>query len=239
MAAGKLITAIVGAGPGLGGALAERFARGGHAIALLSRTARSRKPVEERIARTGGTVRGYDCDVTDAASTAAVFAGIRDELGDPSVLLYNAGSFATGGILQLDPASFEAAWRVNCLGGFLASREVLPAMVNNGTGTILFTGATAALRGGAGFAGLAVGKFGLRALAQSMAREFGPRGIHVAHIVIDGGIETPSARERFPDRAADQFLEPASIAEQYWLVHAQPPSTWTQELDLRPHGEKF
>lgn len=239
MADSNPITAIVGVGPGLGGALAERFARGGHAMALLSRTQAGRRTITDRIARAGGTARGYDCDVTDVASTAAAFARIRDELGDPSVLLYNAGSFTTGGILELDPGRFEAAWRINCLGGFLASREVLPAMVENGTGTILFTGATAALRGGAGFAGLSVGKFGLRSLAQSMAREFGPRGIHVAHVVIDGMIGTPSVRERFKDRGEDWFLGPDAIAEQYWLLHNQPRTAWTQELDLRPYGEKF
>lgn len=239
MATDKPITAIVGVGPGLGSALAERFARADHAIALLSRTPGGRKPVADRMTRAGRTVRGYDCDATDAASTASAFARIRDELGNPSTLLYNAGSFATGGILEMDPARFEAAWRANCMGGFLAAREVLPAMVANGAGTILFTGATAALRGGAGFAGFAVGKFGLRALAQSMAREFGPRGIHVAHVVIDGMIGTPSVRSRFPDRDEDRFLDPDAIAEQYWLLHEQPRTAWTQELDLRPHCEKF
>lgn len=239
MATNKPITAIVGAGPGLGSALAERFARAGHAIALLSRTSGGRKPVTDRLARAGRTVRGYDCDATDAASTASAFARIRDELGNPSTLLYNAGSFATGGILDMDPARFEAAWRANCMGGFLAAREVLPAMVANGAGTILFTGATAALRGSAGFAGFAVGKFGLRALAQSMAREFGPRGIHVAHVVIDGMIRNPSVRERFAGRDDDTFLDPDAIAEQYWLLHEQPRTVWTQELDLRPYCEKF
>src|SRR5699024_8673645 len=202
--------------------------REGHTIALLSRSQTSRKAAAERIAAAGGNTHGFDCDVTDSASTAAAFARIRDELGDPSVLLYNAAMFAMGGILELAPERFETAWKANCEGGFLAAREVLPAMVENGTGTILFTGATAALRSSAGFAGFAVGKFGLRALAQSMAREFGPQGIHVAHIVIDGMINTPTVRGHFPDRDEDTLLATQAIAEQYWQLHQQPRTAWTQ-----------
>lgn len=233
------ITAILGVGPGLGAALAERFTAEGHELALLSRSMRNRKPVVERITRAGGKAQGYDCDAGDPESVAAAFARIRDTLGDPAVLIYNAGSYAPGGILDMEPERFEAAWRANCYGGFLAAREVLPAMLEAGAGTILFTGATASLRGGAGFAGLAVGKFGLRALAQSMAREFGPRGIHVTHVVIDGQIGTPSAHERQPERPEETFLAPKDIAEDYWQLYRQPRSSWTQELDLRPHLEKF
>ncbi|MGH8226093.1 MAG: SDR family NAD(P)-dependent oxidoreductase [Gammaproteobacteria bacterium] len=235
----QTITAVLGVGPGLGAALGERFATGGHAVALLSRSARGRSSTVKKIEAGGGTALGYDCDAGDPASVAAAFARIRDTLGDPSVLIYNAGSYAPGGILEIDPERFEAAWRANCYGGFLAAREVLPAMLEAGEGTILYTGATAGLRGGAGFAGLAVGKFGLRALAQSLAREFGPKGIHVAHVVIDGQIATPTAHERQPDRAEETFLAPTDIAETYWQLYRQPPSTWTQEMDLRPHVEKF
>ncbi len=239
MSENTAVTVVVGVGPGLGGAIAERFAVGGHTVALLSRSEGSRQPVAERIAQAGGSAHGFDCDVADAASVAEAFARIREQLGDPQVLVYNAGAFATGGILELTPERFESAWRANCQGGYLAAREVLPAMVDNGSGTILFTGATAALRGGAGFAGIAVGKSGQRALAQSMAREFGPQGVHVAHIVIDGMINTPTVRQNFPDRADDKFLAPADIAEQYWQLHQQPKTTWTHELDLRPWGETF
>ncbi|HEX5314255.1 MAG TPA: SDR family NAD(P)-dependent oxidoreductase [Gammaproteobacteria bacterium] len=238
MPEGPEITAIVGVGPGLGAALAERFAAGGHALALLSRSARSRGPVAKNIA-SESRVQGYDCDAGDPASVAVAFARVRDTLGNPTVLIYNAGNYAPGGILEMDPDRFEAAWRANCFGGFLAAREVLPAMLEAGAGTILFTGATAALRGAKGFAGLAVGKFGLRALAQSMAREFAPGGIHVAHVVIDGQIGSPSARERQPDRAEETFLAPGDIAETYWQLYTQPRSTWTQELDLRPDVENF
>lgn len=253
------LAVIVGVGPGLGTALATRFAAGGYALALLSRSEPSRQAVlaqltargssksgddrDEKVSSTGGVpanpVAGYDCDAGDPTSVATAFARIRDTQGQPSVLVYNAGIFLQGGILELDPAHFQAAWRVNCFGGYLAAREVLPAMLDAGAGTILFTGATAALRGGARFSGLAVGKFGLRALAQSTAREFGPRGIHVAHVVIDGRIGTPTARERDPTTPADNFLDPAAIAESYWQLCQQPRSAWTLEMDLRPAVEKF
>lgn len=233
------LAVIVGAGPGLGTALAARFAGGGCAIALLSRHAASREPILEQLARDGHAARGYDCDAGDPASVAAAFAHAREAQGHAAILLYNAGMFLQGGALELDLAAFESAWRVNCYGALLAAREVLPAMRDAGRGTIICTGATAAVRGGARFAGLAVGKFGLRALAQSLAREFGPQGIHVAHVVIDGQIDTPRTRSRDLGRAVDTFLDPAAIAETMWQLHAQPRSAWTQELDLRPSTEHF
>ncbi len=239
MAQDREITCIVGVGPGLGAALANRFAEAGHAIALLSRSARHREPIAKAINARGGKALGYDCDAGKPDSVTAAFAHLRDTLGSPGTLIYNAGSYAPGGILEMDPERFESAWRANCYGGFLCAREALPHMLEAGAGTLLFTGATAALRGGAGFAGLAVGKFGLRALAQSLAREFAPRGIHVAHAVIDGQIATPAARERQPERAAETFLAPEDIAETYWQLYSQPRSAWTLELDLRPHVESF
>lgn len=239
MTSSQPCTVVVGAGPGLGAALAERFAREGHAVALLARSAGHREAIIERIHAGGGRAQGYDCDVREPPSVATAFAHVRATLGDPDVLIYNAGLFAVGGLLELSPADFENAWRVNCFGGFLAAREVAPAMLERGRGTLLFTGATAALRGGARFAGLAVGKFGLRALSQSLAREFGPGGIHVAHVVIDGQIDAPAARARSPERRADSFLAPAAIADVYWQLHAQPRSAWTLEQDLRPSVERF
>ena len=233
------LVAIVGVGPGLGAALAARFAAGGCVLALLSRRPASRAAALTQSATERHLAVGYDCDAGDPASVSAAFAQIRATQGDPAVLIYNAGIFMQGGIMVLEPARFESAWRVNCQGAFSAAREVLPAMLAAGAGTILCTGATAARRGGARFAGLAVGKFGLRALAQSMAREFGPRGIHVAHVVIDGQIGAPPAREREPERTAATLLEPAAIAESYWQLYRQPRSAWTQELDIRPYAEKF
>lgn len=233
------VAAVFGVGPGLGAAAARRFAREGYAVALLARGEEGLREVEADITREGGRAAVFPADAGEARSVSAAFSKVRAELGPPEVLVYNAGAFQMGGILELDPAAFESAWRVNCLGGFLCAREVLPAMLERGRGTVLFTGATASLRGGARFAGLAVGKFGLRALAQSMAREFGPRGIHVAHVIIDGQIDTPRVRSMSPGRDASTMLSPEAIAETYWQLHQQAPTTWTHELDLRPASEKF
>jgi NAD(P)-dependent dehydrogenase (short-subunit alcohol dehydrogenase family) len=164
---------------------------------------------------------------------------VRGGLGDPEVFVYNAGAFQMGGILEVTPEQFDDCLRANCSGAFYAAQQVLPAMVENGRGTVILTGATAALRGSAKFAALATGKFGLRALAQSMAREFGQRGIHVAHTVIDGQIRTPMLREAQPDREESTTLSPDAIAEAYWQLHAQDPTAWTLELDLRPAVESF
>ena len=164
---------------------------------------------------------------------------MREELGEPEVFVYNAGAFQMGGILELSPEQFDDCFRANCSGAFYGAQQVLPAMVERGSGTIILTGATAALRGSARFAALATGKFGLRALAQSMAREFGPQGIHVAHVIIDGQINTPRLREDQPDREESTTLSPDSIAETYWQLHTQDPTAWTLELDLRPALESF
>jgi NAD(P)-dependent dehydrogenase (short-subunit alcohol dehydrogenase family) len=224
------VAAVVGVGPGLGAALARRFAREGYAVGLFARSESSLRPVQQEIEKSGGRAALYPADATDEASLGAAFARLRAELGAPGVCIYNASAFTMAGLLELTPERFESAWRVSCLGGFLMAREAVPAMLERGRGTLLFTGATAALRGGARFAGFAVGKFGLRALAQSLARELGPQGIHVAHVVIDGVIGT--------GRDATT-LDPNAIAETYWQLHRQDPSAWTQELDLRPATEKF
>ncbi|WP_224240185.1 SDR family NAD(P)-dependent oxidoreductase [Hyalangium gracile] len=233
------VAAVFGVGPGLGASVARRFAKEGYAVALLARGEAGLREVHGDITRDGGRAAVFPADAGEASSISAAFARLRAELGPPEVLVYNAGAFQMGGILELDPEAFESAWRANCLGGFLCAREVLPAMLERGRGTLLFTGATASLRGGARFAGLAVGKFGLRALAQSMAREFGPRGIHVAHVVIDGQIDTPRVRGMMPGRDTSTMLSPDAIAETYWQLHQQHPSAWTQELDVRPAPEKF
>jgi NAD(P)-dependent dehydrogenase (short-subunit alcohol dehydrogenase family) len=233
------VAAILGVGPGLGAALARRFAREGFAVALMARREESVEGVREEIEGAGGTALPVTADATEPASVEKAFGRVRDELGDPEVFFYNAGAFEMGGILEIQPDRFDECFRANCAGAFYAAREVLPAMVEAGRGTILLTGATAALRGSARFAALAVGKFGLRALAQSMAREFGPQGIHVAHVVIDGQINTPRVRERFPDREEHTMLSPDAIAETYWQLHIQDPTAWTLELDLRPSVESF
>jgi len=142
-------------------------------------------------------------------------------------------------VVDLTPQQFEDAWKSNCYGGFLSSKEVLPNMLKEKKGTIIFTGATAALRGAAMFSSFAVGKFGLRALSQSLARECGPQGVHVCHVVIDGRIDQPQFRQTSPEQAKDSFIDPDQIANTYWFLHSQHQSSWTQEMDLRPSVEKF
>lgn len=229
----------MGVGPGLGAAVVRRFAREGFAVGLMARGKESLAAAQEEVEGTGGTAQAVTTDATDAASVASAFDRVREELGEPEVFVYNAGAFQMGGILELSPEQFDDCFRANCSGAFYGAQQVLPAMVERERGTIILTGATAALRGSAKFAALATGKFGLRALAQSMAREFGPQGIHVAHVIIDGQINTPRLREAQPDREESTTLSPESIAEAYWQLHTQDPTAWTLELDLRPALESF
>jgi NAD(P)-dependent dehydrogenase (short-subunit alcohol dehydrogenase family) len=233
------VAAVLGVGPGLGSSVARRFAREGFAVALMARSEESVAGARKEIEGQGGTARPVTADATDPGSVASAFERVRAELGDPEVFVYNAGAFQMGGILEIEPEKFDECFKANCAGAFYAAQQVLPAMVERGRGTILLTGATAALRGSARFAALAVGKFGLRALAQSMAREFGPQGVHVAHVIIDGQIATPRVREMYPDREDHTMLSPDAIAETYWQLHSQHPTAWTLELDLRPSVERF
>lgn len=233
------VCAVVGVGPGLGGSVAKRFAREGYAIALMARKQETLKPIEEEIQEMGARAASIPVDATDPASVAEGFDRMRSELGPADVLVYNAGAFKMGGVLEVDEEAFQKCLLANCAGAYYAARQVLPNMVEQKSGTVLFTGATASLRGGARFSCLATGKFGLRALAQSMARELGPQGIHVAHVIIDGQIDTPRIHEMMPGREAHTLLQPDRIADVYWHLHTQDPTTWTQELDLRPSVEKF
>ena len=233
------VAAVLGAGPGLGAAVARRFASEGFAVALMARREESVAGAREEIEELGGTALPVSTDATDPSSVESAFGRVREELGDPEVFIYNAGAFQMGGILEIEPDKFDECFRANCAGAFYAARQVLPAMVEAGRGTILLTGATASLRGSARFSALAVGKFGLRALAQSMAREFWPQGVHVAHVIIDGQINTPRVRERYSDREAHTMLSPDEIAETYWQLHSQDSTAWTLELDLRPSVERF
>jgi NAD(P)-dependent dehydrogenase (short-subunit alcohol dehydrogenase family) len=230
---------IVGAGPGLSLSLARRFGREGYAVAMVAR----RQPVLAELAAQleslGPRLKTYAADATDPVAVSEVCAATLRDLGEPSVLIYNAGSYLPGGIADITPEQFEAAWKTGCMGAFLFARALLPAMADAGRGTVLLTGATAALRGGKGFAALAVPKFGLRALGQSMAREYGPKGVHVAHVVIDGQIDTPRLRERQPDRPTHTLLAPDAIADNYWHLHSQEPTAWTLEMDVRPAVESF
>jgi NAD(P)-dependent dehydrogenase (short-subunit alcohol dehydrogenase family) len=219
---------VIGVGPGLGAALVERCAREGLNVSAGARDRdRLRKLLDERGLKKVAALR---CDVSDEASVGDLFGDAIAAHGAPDLVVFNASGYARGSILELSPGQVEAAWRVGCLGGFHVGQAAAKAMVPAGRGTILFTGATASLRGSANFAPFAMSKFGLRALAQSMARELGPKGIHVAHIVIDGQIG---------ESDNDARLRPSDIADAYWSLYRQPRSAWTQEADLRTWVEKF
>ena len=233
------VAAVLGVGTGLGGAIAHRFVREGFSVGLIARSADQLAKIQSNIENSGGKALSVTADVTDPTSIAAALDLIKLELAPPDVLVYNAGILEVNSILELSPEQFEYCWKVNCFGAFVAAQQVLPAMVERGQGTILLTGATASLRGSARFSALAVGKFGLRALAQSLAREFGSQGIHVAHIIIDGVINTPQIRELFPHREEHTLLSPDAIAETYWHLYRQDSSAWTLEVDLRPAVENF
>ncbi len=198
-----------------------------------------RRPAEaEPLAEETGA-RAYGCDATDEAEVAALFDAVETDLGAPDLVVFNAGTYRRGGVLDIETADFETCWRIGCFGGFLVGRRAARPMAERGNGTIVFTGATASLRGGANFANLAVGKFGLRALSQCMARELGPNGVHVAHAIIDGQIQSERYAHLAEERPPDGLLDPNAIAEAYFQLHCQHRSAWTQELDLRPWVEKF
>ncbi|NEO32841.1 MAG: SDR family NAD(P)-dependent oxidoreductase [Symploca sp. SIO3C6] len=233
------VAVVLGVGPGLGGAIVRRFARENFAVAMMARNEDMLKAIQQEVEEFGGVALPVATDATNPNSVIDAFAQVKEKLGTPEVFVYNAGTLLMGGILELTPEQFENSWKINCLGAFLAVQQVLPAMVERGSGAILLTGATASLRGGARFAGLAVGKFGLRALAQSLAREFSPQGIHVAHIIIDGLINTPRVQAMAPERESHTMLSPEAIAQTYWQLYLQEPTAWTLELDLRPAVEKF
>ena len=235
MSSGRNERAIVfGVGSGLGLALVRRLAGEGLAVAMAARDVGKLEGLRDAAGLQG--VTAHACDVTKGDEVAAVFDAVG---AAPDLVVFNASTFEPGGILDIDPAAFEQCWRIDCLGGFHVGQQAARRMVPEGLGTILFTGATASLRGSARLANFAVPKFGLRALAQSMARELGPHGIHVGHVVIDGQIATPIARERQPDRDPDTMLDPDALAETYLHLHRQPRTVWTLELDVRPAVEEF
>ena len=233
------IAMVVGVGGGLGAALGRRFAAAGMKVALVARGDAVSGPLAAEIEAAGGVATAYRADTTDEAAVDDTFERVRSDLGALDLVAFNAGAYQRTSILEASAEDFERCWRVSCYGGFLVGRAAARAMAARGAGTIIFTSATAALRGGAGFINLAVGKFGLRALAQSMARELGPKGVHVASMIIDGLINGPSHADMTEDIAAGKLLDPKAIAETYYQIHIQDRTAWTQELDLRPAVEKF
>jgi NAD(P)-dependent dehydrogenase (short-subunit alcohol dehydrogenase family) len=232
------VAAVLGVGPGLGAALARRFAQG-YAVAINARSAEYLRSLAGEIRAAGGQVFEAPADLGDRTQVEAVFKSIRERLGPPEVLLYNAGSGTWGTITDITPEQYETAWRVNAYGAFLSAKAVAPDMIARGRGVMLFTGATAGMKAGPKSVAFGPAKFALRGLAQSLARDLGPKGIHVAWINVDGVIDIPGRRERLPQLKEEDLLKPAAIAETYWHLAHQDRSAWTMELEVRPFKEKF
>jgi NAD(P)-dependent dehydrogenase (short-subunit alcohol dehydrogenase family) len=232
----------VGASAGLGAALAGRFAREGFSVAVTGRSRERLDAIVDEIRSAGGRAVALPGDVTREADLTEIARQLGNT-GTLEVAIFNAAGATRAPTLELSAEQFEAAWRVTTLGGFLFARAALPLLLAAGRGSLLFTGATASLRGRPPFAAFASAKAGLRSLTQSFAREFGPKNIHVAHVVVDGGIDGERLRTSSPQRVAergeDGLLNPADIADAYWYLHQQGRSAWSQEIDLRPFNESF
>ena len=241
------VAVIVGAGDAIGAAVARRFARGGYTVCLIRRSLEKTVPHIAAIAAEGGKAHGFSSDARDEAAMTALFETVEHDIGPIGVCLFNAGANTQMGALETSGTLYQRVWALACFAGFVTGREAARHMLPRGQGTILFTGATASLRGGAGFAAFAAAKAGLRATAQSLAREFGPRGIHVAHLVIDGAVDSPAIHQRRLARLGPDApsVEPGSlialetVAEAYWTLHTQPRDGWTHELDIRPSVEPW
>jgi NAD(P)-dependent dehydrogenase (short-subunit alcohol dehydrogenase family) len=234
---------VVGAGDATGGAIAKRFAREGLIACVTRRSADKLAPLVDAIRADGGQAHGFASDARDEAAVAALFAQIEREIAPLDAVIFNIGANVRFKVTDTTERVYRKVWEMGALAGFLVGREAARVMLPRGRGSILYTGATASLRGGAGFSAFAGSKHALRALAQSLAREVGPQGIHVAHVVIDGAIDTQFIAQNFPERYAlkdrDGILAPDAIAEAYWQLHQQHRSAWTHELDLRPWIETW
>ena len=251
----KKVCLVIGAGDATGGAVAKRFASEGYVACVTRRTLDKLQPLLDDIRKAGGVAHGFGSDARKEDEVIALIDHIESSIGPIDVLVFNIGANSPNSILTETARRYTKMWEMACLAGFLNGREVAKRMVSRETdtdqetsgishrGTIIFTGATASLRGSANFAGFSGGKMALRGLAQSMARELGPLGIHVAHTIIDGAIDTEFIRTLFPDKYALKeqggILNPDHIADAYWMLHQQPRDAWTHELDLRPYMEKF
>ncbi len=239
--------AVIGAGDYIGAAIAERFARGGYRVFGGRRHGDQLSLLKDRIEGRGGAFEGRSLDARDEAQVAA-FLAEADADQPLAVAIFNVGANVRFPLVETTERVFRKVWEMACLGGFLTGREAAKLMLARGSGSIFFTGATASMRGGAEYAAFASAKAGLRSVAQTMARELGPQNIHVAHLVIDAGVDTAFVRDRITtargeaalrEMAPDTLMEPASIAEAYWMLHAQKRDAWTFELDIRPYAERW
>lgn len=228
------IALIVGSGPGLSASLARLFTKEGMQVALAARNV---KKLDGLVKEVGG--RAYACDASRPAEVKNLFQSVSQDLGDPNLVVYNASGRVRGPVTELDPEEVRQTILITCYGGFLIGQEAAKRMIKAGQGTILFTGASASVKGYANSPAFAMGKMGLTGLVQSMARELQPRNIHVAQVVIDGGIANPERPERLTERGPDGCLDPDAIAQTYLHLHRQHRSSWASQIELRPWSEKF
>lgn len=233
----------VGRSIGLGAAIARRFAREGHHVFVVGRTQERLDQVAESIRKSGGKVTALVADVTDEADVSHVVKSAHTICGALDAVIYNAGGNRWGDFLTMKTAFFEQVWRDNCLGAFLVGREAAGLMTEQGRGSILYTSASAAWRGKPSFAAFTAAKGGARLMAQALAKEVGPKGVHVATIIVDGVVAGDRVKELAPQlletKPEDGALDPKAVANVYWQLHDQPRSTWTHEIDLRPYSEPF
>jgi NAD(P)-dependent dehydrogenase (short-subunit alcohol dehydrogenase family) len=239
--------AVVGAGDYIGAAIAERFAAGGYTVFAGRRNGALLAPLKAKVEAFGGRLEARTLDARNEAALSA-FLAEADARAPLDACIFNVGANVNFPATETTERVFRKVWEMACYAGFLTGREAAKLMLAHGRGSIFFTGATASLRGGKGYAAFASAKFGLRAVAQSMARELGPRNLHIAHLIIDAGVDTAFVRDRIAaaggaaalaDIEPDQLMRPASIAEAYWRLHEQPRDAWTHELDIRPYGEAW
>ena len=239
----KKVALIVGAGDALGGAIARRFAREGFVACVVRRDAAKLESLVEAIRHEGGEAHAFGVDARKEDEVIKLYETIERNIGPVEVLVFNIGANVQFSITETTAQKYFKVWEMACFAGFLVGREAAKVMLPRSHGSVIFTGATASVRGAARFSAFAGAKHGLRALAQSMARELGPQGIHVAHVVIDGAIDTEFIRTLFPERyklrEVDGILNPDHIADNYWHLHSQPRTAWTFELDLRPYMEQW
>ena len=239
----KGVALIIGAGDATGGEIAKRFARGGYIACMTRRNAEKLQPLIDEIEQNGGTAYGFASDAREEEQVIALIEQIESSIGPIEVMVFNIGANVPCSILEETARKYFKIWEMACFSAFLVGREVAKRMVQRERGSIIFTGATAGVRGAANFAAFAGAKHALRALAQSMARELGPKNIHVAHVVVDGAIDTDFIETTFPEiyalKEQDGILNPAHIAENYWHLAHQPRDAWTHELDVRPWIERW
>jgi hypothetical protein len=241
------VAMLVGAGDAIGAAVARRFAKGGYTVCIGRRDGAKSQALVDELISAGHKIHAFSVDARQESEVQELFTRVEKEIGPIEVCLFNAGSNVNKPLIETTEKLFFKAWELACYAGFLVGREAARVMTTRGRGTILFTGATASLRGGKGFAAFASAKFGLRAVAQAMARELGPKNIHVVHLIIDAAVDSAAIHARLKaasgiearDIAPDSLTKTDSIAEAYWFAHQQAKDGWTHELDLRPAGEKW